>query len=383
MHEGHMVGPSTVREWKQLLADVVMAAEKGGKDPEDENGGWMPKALQSIDPDDDGTVTMVEMEGDFIVPRKTTGNMYLPNAIATVVVGKLGKKVQNQVVRFRFKKYPFSSFVWFPYHSEHIDSAYPTSPLIKGWPIQAAAVNSLSRLIEAGALNTQPPLQYDKDDPEFAQNGGPSVFPGAQWGTTGEVVPRPVGDPSAMFGIYAGLLNQYADVTGINAPRLGAQTVSHTTAFAKDMEMQRGVIRTVDYVRTSLKGAMTQWLQMAYVMGRDVMRQSTVYIDAYNGYVDIDKKALPDEVTFEVFGSGGPQEQAMKEQKRMQSLQMAMQMDAMSIQMGNKPELNLPALINQTLRQGGWSDVDILLNQEAEIEQPPMQLPGMITQGPM
>jgi hypothetical protein len=73
----------------------------------------------------------------------------------------------------------------------------------------------------------------------------------------------------------------------------------------------------------------------------------------------------------------------MKEQKRMQSLQMAMQMDAMSIQMGNKPELNLPALINQTLRQGGWSDVDVMLNQEAEIEQPPSQLPGMITQGPM
>ena len=73
----------------------------------------------------------------------------------------------------------------------------------------------------------------------------------------------------------------------------------------------------------------------------------------------------------------------MKDQKRMQSLQMAMQMDAMSIQMGNQPELNLPALINQTLRQGGWADVDILLNAEAEIQQAPMQLPGMITQGPM
>ena len=381
MGEGHWVGPSVVREWKQLLADVLMAASKGSSDPNDDNGGWMPSKLQGMEPEcESGNVTLVEIEGDFIVSRKTTGDMYLPNAIATVVVGKRGKNVKNEVVRFRFRKHPFSSYIWFPYHSEHIDSAYPSSPLIKGWPIQKSAVNALSRMIEAAALQTHPPLQYDKDDPFFAQSGGAVGFPGAQWGSAGDVIPRAIGDASAMFAIYSGLLQQYADTTGINAPRLGAQTVSHTTAFAKDMEMQRGVIRTVDYVRSALKGGLQRWLTMAYTMGREVMKDESIYIDAFGGYVDVSKDTLPEHATFEVFGSGGPQEEAAKRQQKMQALQMAMQVDQVKVQMGGQPGLNLDAIQAQMLREGGWTDIDAFLSQELPGGDVGMQIPGILSQ---
>lgn len=383
MNEGHIVGPSMVRAWNQLLTDVKMAAEQGGKDPNDENGGWMPANFKGVESEKDGTVELIEMEGDFIVPRKTTGNIYIPNAIATVMVGKSGSKVAKKIVRFRFRNLPLSSYIQFPYHVEHLDTVYPSSPLIKGWPIQKSAVDALSRIVEAGALNTQPPMQYDDDDVKLASQGGPQIYPGALWGATGTVTPHYIGDPGALFSVYAGLLQQYADTTGINAPRLGQQTVSHTTAFAKEAELQRGTIRTVDYVRATLKGPMAQWLHMAYELGRSVMSEESVYIDAYNGFVDLNKERLPERVTFEAHGAGGPQEEAAKQQQKLAAVQQAIQMDQLAVQMGNQPSLNLPALIEQTLREGGWTDVDVALNTETMAAQPTQAVPGIVQQEPV
>lgn len=385
MNEGHWVGPSVVREWRQLFSDIALAASKGSKDPENENGGWMPKNLSGMGPEkDDGTVQVIEMEGDFIVPRKTTGDLYIPNAIATVVTGRKGKNPHKQVIRFRFRETGGSSFIQFPYHVEKLDTAYPSSPLLKGRPIQKTAVDALSRMIEAAALNTQPPLQYDKDDTTFALQGGPKIKPGANFATTGDVTPLFIGDPSSLFQIYIGLLQQYADVTGINAPRLGAQTVSHTTAFAKEAELQRGTIRTIDYVRSTLKGAMTQWLDMAYTMGRKNVNEMSMYIDSYNGWVEIDKQKLPDDVTFEVHGAGGPQEEAAQQQQRLQSMQLALQLDTTAAQMGVEPSLlqNMPQVIDHVLRQGGWTDVDVLLQaaQQTDVEGAPGPLAGIVSQ---
>ena len=109
---------------------------------------------------------------------------------------------------------------------------------MKGYPIQVAAVDALNSLFEAAAIKNRPPISYDKDDIEFTGSGGPRIFPSASWPTLGDIkVHTEIGDPAAMFAIYQGLLQQYADVTGTTAPRLGAQTVSHTTAFAKTAGM--------------------------------------------------------------------------------------------------------------------------------------------------
>ena len=53
-------------------------------------------------------------------------------------------------------------------------------------------------------------------------------------------------------------------------------------------------------------------------------------------------------------------------QKRLNSAQLAMNMDQFSIQLGNNPTLDVPALIRKTMEEGGWTDVsEVTFEQEA------------------
>lgn len=364
MNEGYIIGPAEIFEKTMKVKDLQIAANKGSNDPESENGGWMPAMIRGLDGDDKGNVQLMEWEGDIVVPRKTTSDFYLPNVIVTIVIGKKGKDSKSAVVRFRKNKH--SKTFKFPYHYEHLDNPYATSPLMKGYPIQKAAVDALNRTIMTGALSAQPPIAYDKDDQEFANAGGPRIYPGAQWATSGDIKIYEIGDPAALFAIYTGLLQQYADVTGINAPRLGAQTVSHTTAFAKEAELSRGTVRTVDYVRSSLKGPMEQWLDFEYTIARDLADHS-IYIESYGGFVDVSKNVLPKDVIFEAHGSGGPAEEQAKSQARLSSLQFALQIDNVNVQQGGKPIIDVEKAIEQILREGKWTDTDAIKRSESPV----------------
>lgn len=361
MNEGQMIGPSTISYKKQSIEDLRMAAKKGSPDPEDPNGGWMPANLKGIE-GKDGAVTVLEYEGDLIVSRKTTDSIFIPNYICTIVLDG-GKR---QVIRMRRRGFETSSDILFPYHHESIENPYATSPLMKGYPIQKAATDALNRLIMIAALNGLPPVSYTTDDPYFAQSGGPKIYPTAQWPTSGDITVHQIGDPVAMQSIYAMLLQQYADVTGVQSPRLGQQTVSHTTAYAKQQELSQGTIRTVDYVRNCLKGPLNKWLDLSYKMGRSVWVDAPVYIDSYGGFVDITKKILPEDVIFEANGAGGPSEEQVKLSNRASSLNMAVQLEqarAQMMQLGieDKTVIDYAKAIEQTLRQGGWTDINAII----------------------
>lgn len=390
MHEGFFMGGSTIYRHKVKYRDLVLAATRGSNDPDSMEGGWMPRFLENVKPDEREEVQIIEYEGDLTVPRKTVEAVYLKGAIATVVAWQSGKEAGQSIIRLRFRKNNFSTYIEFPYHFEDQESPYSTSPLMKGRPIQRATTDALNRLIAAAALNVQPPVQYDSDDINLASSGGPSLYPGANIASLGDVNPLEIGDPNAMFAIYSGLLQQYADVTGVNAPRLGAQTVSHTTAFAKDVELSRGQVRTVDYVSNVLSGPLHQLLHMEYVLGRENLTKERFFIPEYGGFVDIQKKHLPDEVSFELQGAGGPQEDLEKLQRKYQALQLAMQLDLQRIQMGQEPKIDGEAAILQILREGGWTDVDFITTSEGVAGGAPVpggvdptgQLPGISSAAP-
>lgn len=367
MGEGFSIGPAYISEWSQNLEDLKTAAKNGDSDPEKENGGWM--AIKDVEADKNGNVEIVEYEGDLIVSRKTAGNIHIPNAIVTVI------KNDQKIIRFRLRKYPFSSLIEFPYHIERMDTAYPTSPLMKGWPIQKLAVDAANRLSIVAALNGAPPISYDPDDPRMVASGGPKVKPFAQWASTSGINVHEIGDPQALLVLYQGYISQYYDVTGVNPPRMGAQTVSHTTAYAKETEINRGTTRTVDYVRNTLKGPLSKWLDMEYRMGREIFKTQPVYIPTYNGFVEIGKDYLPEMVVFDAHGAGGPQEQQIKDQKKLQSLQMALSMDQLNISLGQPPVIDLKGSIEEILREGGWTDTDVITNDTEAVSSGP-EVPG-------
>lgn len=362
-NEGLIVAPGQIFEYSLSVKDVLMSAAKGSTDVNDMQGGWIRNALKGWE--ESTEVKILEWEGDMVVGRKSTGALYLANSIISIAVGfKDGKnKAQTDKAVFRIRKneMPYSSYLLFPYHQENIDTPYATSPLMKGRPVQMAATASLNRLMETAALQVQPPLSRDPDSDEE-----PQTYPGALWGDT--VKPNVIGDPTAMLAVYNAFLAQYSDVTGTTAPRLGAQTVSHTTAFAKDAELARGQIRVNDYADSTLEGPLTRWLHMSYEMGRKNMGEEMFYIRPYGGFVRIKKAFLPDYVEFDAFGAGQPADEREKFQKRFDSLQQAIQIDQLGISMGKPPKLDLDGIIEQMLMEGGWTDIDNMLSK-----QPPAQ----------
>lgn len=374
MHSSQVLGPAHIAEDWLKLENLRMAAAVGSSDPNDSNGGWMGKNVAKLEPNDDGYVHILEMEGDLVFPRKTVRSLVIPGAIITVAIGGKAKSgdVTRAVIRFRFRKSPFSSYLLFPYHHESACEAYSTSPLMKGRPVQIAVAQALNRLMDSAALRNAPPTSYDRSDTYFSQNGGPIVHPFAQWGTIDGVnVHTDIGgDPSALGNVLAMLVNLYSELTGILPARLGAQTVSHTTAFAKDAELSRGAVRTVDYVRQVGHGAVTQWLDMAYQMGRDAMGggKMSFYIEPYGGFVNVRRDDLPENSMFEWHGSGGPAEEQQAKAERLQAMNMALQMDVLNQQLrGEQPKLDMDAVIQQILRQGGWTDVDVLLTASGAV----------------
>jgi hypothetical protein len=368
LNEGYMMGPAVIFHKTMKAEDIHKAASMGSNDPNSEQGGWIPSAAKGLEGDKNGEVDILEFEGDLLLPKSRSGSIHVPNCIVTIVKGQRGGKAVNNVIRYRKRHKSYSTYIEFPYHNENIDSPYSSSPLIKGWPIQMAATDALLQMMIAAQINTLPPIRYDSEDQTFMANGGPAIFPGAQWPTIGAVDAVQFGDPNALFNIYVGLLQQYADVTGVNAPRLGQQTLSHTTAYAKEAELNRGVVRTVDFVKSTLAGPLTQWLYQCYDLGREGFDRTTLFIDSYGGFVDIDKKFLPKNVSFIAHGAGGPQEEQAKINNRLQSVQTALALEQIKMQAqaaGQRTTLNLDAAITEILRQGGWTDVDVITNAES------------------
>jgi len=228
------------------------------------------------------------------------------------------------------------------------------------------ATDAANRLLDSAMLKVMPPVGYDRSDMVFARAGGPQIFPGALWGSTDKITAHTElgGDPAALGGMLTQALNLYAELTGILPSRLGAQTVSHTTAYAKDAELQRGAVRTVDYVKQSGEGPMIRWLDMAYQMGRDSLKANekiSFYIAPYGGFVEIDKSFLPDCATFDWLGSGGPSDENQLMQARVNSLLLALKLDQVNTSLGGKPAIDLNAAIREVLREGKWTDLDAIM----------------------
>lgn len=364
MAEGHVIGPGVIFCKRQKLADIVQAAKYGSSDPYDEDGGWMPANLKGLEGDKDNCVEVIKWEGDLVVERKTVDNIFLPGAIITMVVANAEKRV----IRAAFRSKPFSSYVTQPYHTEHVNSPYGVSPLMKGAPLQSAATEMFCRLLQAAILNTEPPVVYDPQDPYFASTGGPIIEPRALWASTSEVKPQQIGDAKTLLQAYAAIVQHYADVTGMHAPRLGQQTLSHTTAYAKEAELSRGQVRTVDYANTLLDGALSRILDMQFSYLAEVWgEERAIWVPEYGGFARVFRDVIPPACVFEVFGSAGPAEARARLQDQVYAVQQVVQIDmlqqqlrAMGVPVTGGP-IDYDRLKRMILGKAGFTDVDTLI----------------------
>ncbi len=371
MGEGLAVQPSWVRCYRQKVKDIKLAASRGSADPEDGiSGGWLRKNVKKLESPNTRTndIEVIEFEGDLIIDR-SRDDIELFNKIVTVAVEKNGP----MVIRYRDQKMPFRSYVHGVYHYEGKD--VKVGPLVKAAPLHNAMSEVFNRLIAVSVLHAEPPISHSPDDRWFQSHYGPQVFPRAVWQSVTGITVHEIGDPDKLLNVFLALLRMYEELTGVTAPRTGAQTKSHQTAFAIDQEISRGQIRTVDYVRSTMRGAMTNWLHMEWEILRQTMQPETVYIPRLDSYLNITRDLLPDCV-FDVHGAAGPAEEAREEQKRQQSLLLALQTEQVARQLGARP-LNLDKIRREILRDGGWADASSFFTERVQEQAVPAGVPSI------
>lgn len=339
MMEGVSVEPAHIREWWQRREDLIRAAKSGGE-------GWITPQIARIElTDPDTSIHMLEFEGDLVIPN-SRDHSYLPNSILTVAVGE----GPPRAVRYRTGS---PSYVTGTYEKEDMVSPYGTSPLMKGQPLQEIASLMTNCLAATAALSAKPPVFYDDTDARVVAAGGPILEPGSKQAIESPrdtVVVLDKWNISDITAALAMVLGQYEDLTGVTAPRRGAQTKSHTTAFAVDVENTRGLVRTDDYVEAKEKGPLLSILQREYKVIKKVMTATPVFVGTagIEGFAMISRQDLPETVDFEVIGSAGPTTERERQQLRDAAIDRFIQIGQFSAQAGG-PVPNFDEIMKEAL----------------------------------
>ena len=128
---------------------------------------------------------------------------------------------------------------------------------------------------------------------------------------------------------------------------------------------------------------MTRFLEIEYLMTIQNWRQQAVYVRPFNEFVELKKGHLPDVVHFVADGAGSPAEDEARAQRKFNSAQAAIQLDTIAMQSGRQPSVDIQALIQELLKDGGWTDPTAITVEQQEVgEAEQGQLPGLATAPP-
>ena len=349
MQEGIATQPTYIRTWAQSIADIRRAARGGSK------RGWIQKAVNNLEqPDNEDLIQMLEMEGDISIPR-SDGNIFLPNAIATVAQ----TKANRELIRLRFNPSRFRSYIVGYYQRQDLHNPYGSSPLTLGSPLQKGASLSFNNMMASAELNALPPVAWDGSDTKLQATGGPGIYPGAQWESDDpdSVKPQELGNPAALLQMFIAITGLYERLTAVNDPRRGQPAKSHTSATSAELENINVVARTEDFVTGQEEGPLTAMLYMEYDIIKRVMtspRSIPIVEQGKEGFVNIAAADLADQVVFSVFGSTGQAMQRQQMQRFVAAVQMHMQMVAAGQQLGLQvPVPNWGEVITELYQESG------------------------------
>jgi len=384
---GYSLGPALIYEYKQKLADLRIAANSMPKIASNILGGWLPEQLVGLESDRQGEITVLEWSGDFLFERGYGKPLYLENAIITVASGAVSMSPAGpvRIIRIRTPKFPFSTYLEQPYlltRSDQLED-YGTGPLMMGRTIQKAGSVALNRWLASIILNAEPPLRFDKNDPAFANSGGPIIAPRALWGAESPVEAVQIGEPAVLGAAVAQLDSSYRETVGTIAPRLGQQTKSHQTAFAVDVENLRSQARTVTFGQTISEELMPRQLQMEYWMIREYLPKKglRVMLPITKEYITVTKDMLPEFVNYEVAGANDPVLEQQRAQQKLVALQQVGAVEQIRVQLGQPPQINWTAIQREILKEGGFQDVDAILSPQQRPDLTPGLLPPAGTTG--
>lgn len=377
LREGFKKRGTIIRQSHKHLEDLKRAARAGGAER-----GWRMSAVNQLEAqmEKDKNKDQIEIlvsDGDhFLIDR------WLPNTRITVAVANNDRKV------IRFEEDQDNEHLTGYYLRDDVNSPYGVSPLMKGAPIQQALSEGVNRMMMVAALEGEPPVAYDRYDAALAAQGGPDLGPGGQNGLENPDSIKKIFDlnPESMVVVVQFLNKAYEDVTGVNDPRRGAETKSHTTAFAKDIESARGQVRTESYVEDRERGLMTTMLHKEYkIIKRTITKPTPIFVDAkgIKGWVVVSAADLPDQIGIIVHGALGP----LAERENIETKQAAfvniidLQLKGAQLQQAQVPvklaEVDIEAMQKEIAQDSGINDTERFITRAAEPAQQPQGGPGV------
>ncbi|MGI9502507.1 MAG: hypothetical protein ACR2RE_05580, partial [Geminicoccaceae bacterium] len=291
-----------------------------------------------------------------------------------------------QPVRFRPNPTPFRSYAPGWYMRDDVSSPYGTSPLMKGQPIQEAATLAFNDLMAAADHNARPSSLYDKNDPSFAAQGGPSFFPGSRHGVDAPnaVEVLEIGSPSELLQVYIELVNQYENLTGVNDPRRGQPAKSHTTGTSSELEFSRTIARTEDFVVGQEQGPYTSILYMEWEIIKTTMREPIPILvkgAGFDGFVMLAASDLPDKVDLRMTGSAGPIRERERANAFLDATDFAINTAAAAQNQGVIVRLNWEEIIATGYERAGIDNAARFVSGTEELPPEPSAEPGVSGSG--
>lgn len=271
--------------------------------------GWMRDRLAKIPKDkhqekDNETddVRLIKWKGDISIERNDGDDIYLPNSEVILANGKM--------VYYNTADLPYPNVIFAGYERQDIRDPYYTSPIIKLSPSHKALTIVTNKFLDWVALQTEPPIEYDGNDPDYVLNGGPTIAPGAKTPTKsiGQGMKQlQVGEGKTALEAIAMLYQQHREGLGISSQRSGVQSSDRQTATEINAAAQGAEVRTMEFISQLEPQALLPFLYIQHELNRMQMEEYTFYNDEMHtpDFIRATKKDIQANAHFEIVGSRG------------------------------------------------------------------------------
>lgn len=270
--------------------------------------GWMPSRLKKVkkeehkDKDNETKdAQLIRYYGDICIERQD-GDIYLPNMKVILANGTLVYAKECDL--------PHSPIIFAGYERQDVRDPYYTSPIIKQSPTQKLTTVMANEFIDAIRLRTKPPVEYDANDPDYVQNGGPDLSPGGKTPTKSMgkgMKTLEVGDPvAALRGMEFGF-RQLQEGLGVSSMRQGSQSSDRQTATEAKIMEQGSEVRTIDFIGGLEQQGLRPFLYMQHALNRKNLKSYTIYSNELNtpDMVVITRQDIDRDAHFDVVGAKG------------------------------------------------------------------------------
>jgi hypothetical protein len=194
------------------------------------------------------------------------------------------------------------------YERQDVRDPYYTSPIIKLSPIHKFTTVMANKFADAVDLRTEPPVEYDANDPDYVMNGGPLLYPGAKNPTKSMgkgFKTLELGDPQGSLEAMQFGIRQLQEGLGVSSLRQGVNASDRQTATEVKIMEAGSEVRTTDFIASLGDSALRTYAYLHHAWNRKKFKTYQAYSNeiATQDLIVFDKKDINVPAHFDIVGA--------------------------------------------------------------------------------